>query len=85
MVAASSRGTVLSANAASAANNILSGLVSDHVAKSRQTAVTVVNNSREMKDSQLEEGEIPSDQDHESNCDPDVAFSYIVSAPDVFF
>ena len=81
MVAARSRGTILSANDASAANNILS----DHVAKSREIVVTVVNNSREMKDNQLEEGEIPFSQDHESNCDPDVAFSYIVSAHDVLF
>ena len=79
MVATSSRGTVFSTNDASTANNILSG----HVAKIREIFVTVVNNSREMKDNQLRKGEIPFDQDHESNYDPNVAFSYIVSAHNV--
>ena len=36
-------------------------------------------------DSQLEEEEIPFDQDYESNYDPDVSFSYIVTSHDVLF
>ena len=81
LVATSSRGTVFSANYASTSNNILSG----HVAKSREIFVTVVNNSKEMKDNQFKKGETPFDQDHESNYDTNVGFSYIVSAHDVLF
>jgi hypothetical protein len=38
-----------------------------------------------MEDNELEEGEACFYQEEDPNCDPDVAFSYIVSAHVVFF
>jgi len=38
-----------------------------------------------MEDNELEEGEAYFYHEEDPNCDPDVAFSYIVSAHVVFF
>lgn len=71
LVASSLGATVLSACNALVDNTLsVSAPLADHVMKSGEIAVIDVKNSREMEDNKLA-GDICSNQNHDSNCDPD--------------